>query len=978
MNSISNVIDQITNILKDRPAGISPEVVAEQYQEACESANVRLARIDVMLANNSDIEALQVAEESPSLMGQVELLSFGNEVAWQEYCVAHGHAVAPLIDFRKVEALAALYQKGLSPNHPLYRDYRAAIRSREDDKALELLGIISRLNPSDANAVKEMHRLGRKGTIAELERLKVCLQSGTDEELVAGMAKVEAIAPDEEHRTRPEWKTALARRGAYEKREARKRMAGLLEKTETCLSPDLWRTAATQEAEITRLGGEYGFPGEDGFSERLETVTKALMGYREEAAKEAEIRKIVRKLESLAEEVETRGVTPDGITVVYATSSLDTMRRQERELARLGGSVPGSSRARIHATGERLEQIVRQSRTRKRIRNGTVAAMAAILLLASAGYGFVAMQASSYKNELGDAISSGSVQRAKSLVETVDRTGLIFRFPTVVSKVAEAEQWVSNRTDEATVAEKLLAELEVGARTGFSDMDDAVDLHSKLETCGKLISGVAADLRPPLESRYAVARNEGESRLLALQQSAAKMAMEIAEKCENFAANVDYKDYAAEADKPTQELLAEIRNLEPLLVNEDPLLRLPVNVASALKAAGTKIEDIHGKVKAVDEAYRGLASADDLDAFGEKLAALAETQFADAGMARAIGEAIPITEKMKANLLTGGDLTEYKLAATVAAAGTWMPKLAGDLARAWVKELRSHPYYADIYRIKHSTLNGYSRGEPLKEVSESTKLITYEMDYSPVPRSRSETLKYETKKIKLTNASDFSANLTETSALMKDLNLFGFLDSTGTRFKRSAVELVDAIFAAKSCPALAKAYLLREVFGLIDGSQAEWGTFLSPALLKDIEEFNALASTGLVMPVEWMMENDGANAKAWEEYFATRKPGSRTDEIVRNGKIVASMARAATVLCGHVNQAGEIELRGEIGKGIVMGFSASAPDKKVRLCVAGTLNGEDFKPALELAKSSPLILIDLDAQAVEFLLSKEPVGRKFD
>jgi hypothetical protein len=978
MNSISNVIDQITNILKDRPAGISPEVVAEQYQAACESANARLARIDVMLANNSDIEALQVAEESPSLMGQVELLSFGDEVAWQEYCVAHGHAVAPLIDFRKVEALAALYQKGLSPNHPLYRDYRAAIRSREDDRALELLGIISRLNPSDANALKEMHRLGRKGTIAELERLKVSLQSGTDEELVAVMAKVDAIAPDEEHRSRPEWKTALARRGAYEKREAHKRMTNLLEKAVASLAPDLWRTAANYEAEITRLGSEYGFPAEDAYPERLETVTKALSGYREEAAKEAEIHKIVRKLESLAEEVETRGVTPEGITVVYATSSLDTMRRQERELARLGAGVPGSSRARIHATGDRLEQIVNQARTRKRITHGTVAAFAAILLFASAGFGFVALQASSYKNELVDAISSGSVQRTKSLVSTVDRSGLIFRFPTVVSKVAEAEQWVTNRADEAAVAEKLLAELEAGASSGFTEMEDAVALHSKLETCGELVSEVAGDLRPPLESRYAVARNEGESRLLALQQNSAKKAMEIAEKCENFAENVDYKGYAGEAGRQLEELLADIRNLEPLLVQEDPLLRLPVNVASAIKAARTRIEDIHGKIKAVEEAYRGLTNADDLEDYGEKLAILAETQFADAGMARAIGEAIPITEKLKANLLTGGDLSKYKLAVTVAAAGNWTPKLAGDLDRDWVKALRSHPCYADIYRIKHPTLNGYSRGEPVKQVNESTNLISWEMDYTPIPNRRSETVSYETKNIKMTDSSNFTAKLTETSALMKDLNLYGFLDSTGSRFKRPAVELVDTIFAAKSCPALAKAYLLREVFGLIDRSQAEWGTFLSASLLKDIEEYDALTSKGLIMPVEWMMENNGDNAKVWEEYFATRKPGSRADEIVRNGKIVASTARAATVLCGHVNQTGEIELRGEIRKGIVMGFTVSTPDKKVRLCVAGTLDGEDFKPALELAKSSPLILLDLDVQAVEFLLSKEPVGRKFD
>ena len=191
-------------------------------------------------------------------------------------------------------------------------------------------------------------------------------------DLVARMAKVEAIAPDEEYRIRPEWKTAVVKRGAYEKREGRKRIGELLGMAEANLGTETWRSAAGHEAEISRLGAEHGFPSEDGFSERLQVVTSALTGFREEAAREASIRKIVRKLESLAEEVETRGVTPEGITVDYATSTLGTVRRQERELVGLSGSVPDSSRARIRATADRLEQIVHLSRSRKKMRNASV------------------------------------------------------------------------------------------------------------------------------------------------------------------------------------------------------------------------------------------------------------------------------------------------------------------------------------------------------------------------------------------------------------------------------------------------------------------------------------------------------------------------------------------------------------------------------------------------------------------------------
>ncbi len=977
MTSISDVIDQIISTLKDRPSGISPEVLAEQYHAACEAVNARLSRIEVMLGNNSEIEALQVAEEPPRLMGLVELLSFGDEVAWQEYCETHSHSVAPLIDFRQVDSLAELYKKGLSPNHPLYRDYRAAIRSRDDDKALELLGIISRLNPSDANAIKEMHRLGRKGAIAELEQLKACLQSGTDEELVARMAKIEAIAPDEEHHTRPEWKSALEKRRAYAEKESRKRMGELLEMAEANLGAESWRSAAGHEAEISRLAGEYGFPNEDGFSERLQAVTNTLTKFREGAAREVSIRKIVRKLESLAEEVETRGVTPAGITVDYATSTLDAIRRQERELGGLSGSVPDSSRARVRATTDRLEQIVHLSRSRKKIRNASVGAFAAIVLLAGAGFGFVALQASSYKDELDDAISSGSVQRATSLIGSADRSALIFRFPSVVTKFAEAEQWAANRTDEASSAEKLLSDLEDGARSGFSDLDNAVSLHAKLEMCGKLVSEVAEDLRPALASRYAVVRNEGEGRLLGLQEEAAKRAREITERCRDFSENVDYHDYAGEAGKPLGELRAEIRSLETLLKQEDPLLSLPVNVASELRAVGSQIEELLEKFRAVDEAYRGLSAADDLDSFSEGLESLAQTRFADAGRALEIRAAIPSGDKIKAKLLTGGDFFDYKLAVTMAANGKWLPRVAGDLDREWVKELRNHPCFSEVYHIKFKALNGFSRGKPFWQ-DESKPEKTVEIDFTQVPKRRIEGPSYSREILKVIQPADFSAELSMPAILMNELNLYGFLDNTGTSFNRSAVELVDTIFNAKSCPALARAFLLGKVFELMVGAESEWGTFLSLALQKDIEEYNVLKKKEWVMPHDWMIGNRKESEKTWEEYFSTRNPGSRSDEIIRNGRIIASVERTKIELCGHVDRNGEIELRSDSGKGTVLGFSAGKQGEGVRLCIAGTMNGKGFDPALELARSSPLILLKLGDNEVEFLLSKNPIGHKFD
>jgi hypothetical protein len=135
------------------------EAAASHYARLCSEAESRLEMIAAMLEKGSDYQALQTAEQEPPLLDLVGVLSFGGEKAWMEFCQAHQLPIAPRLDAKTVQALDRLYAQGVTANHPLYKDFRAAVLSREDDKALRIVRTILRLNSGDENAARRTRKI---------------------------------------------------------------------------------------------------------------------------------------------------------------------------------------------------------------------------------------------------------------------------------------------------------------------------------------------------------------------------------------------------------------------------------------------------------------------------------------------------------------------------------------------------------------------------------------------------------------------------------------------------------------------------------------------------------------------------------------------------------------------------------------------------------------------------------------------------
>ena len=201
MKPPADTIDLIRSTLQTGVVSSVVEQAAATYAQLSQECAARLDRIAAMLEKGSDHQALQAAEDEPPLLELVATLSFGNEKAWLDFCQAHRLPIAPKLDAKTVQALDQLYAQGVTANHPLYKDFRAAVLSRDDEQALRIIRTILKLNPGDENARLELARLENKHWQALLEKLRTALKTDDEERIATLVEKITATVPSEKYGT---------------------------------------------------------------------------------------------------------------------------------------------------------------------------------------------------------------------------------------------------------------------------------------------------------------------------------------------------------------------------------------------------------------------------------------------------------------------------------------------------------------------------------------------------------------------------------------------------------------------------------------------------------------------------------------------------------------------------------------------------------------------------------------------------------
>ena len=237
------LISRIKTVLNGDSSRFEMQNLAQEYAELMTHLRERLEQCVILIRSDNDYAALQVAESSPPLLDAIAQLVFAESPQWRELCRRHNVPWTPPLDQNQVDLVNSLYGRQVSESHPFYRDYRQAIRERDELRALAVLTSIIRINPNDSNAREELSRLAAKALDTHLRRLDELLDAGDDSAAFALADRLSGLHL-------PVFATAPALLRAGERREAGERVrayddvAALLRDAAACHASGDWRAAA--------------------------------------------------------------------------------------------------------------------------------------------------------------------------------------------------------------------------------------------------------------------------------------------------------------------------------------------------------------------------------------------------------------------------------------------------------------------------------------------------------------------------------------------------------------------------------------------------------------------------------------------------------------------------------------------------------------------------------------------------------------
>ncbi|MCX6879924.1 MAG: hypothetical protein NTW21_39895 [Verrucomicrobia bacterium] len=983
MNSVTlnNLIDSIRSLLAGRPANAAAELVAHEYAQQCRVVNERLVRIAPILDGGGEIQALQLAEQPPRVLDLAITLSFGGEAEWQEYCLDNGLEVAPLIDARTLEALQTIQQKGVSHNHPLYRDYRAAISSRNEAKAYELIRIITRLNPGDENAALEIKRLERKTLQAALTELRAAIAANQHDEVLAIMPRVEQAGAPMAYELLAEWQEAVSIRQRHRREEARRRMPELLLKAEEEMQSGNWRQAAVLHGEFSLLFEAHG-AGSQALEmiERAKSMDACLATHRSEAERLTRVKQLVTQMLQSVEEVATRGEMPLGITPEFAGPVLDGLVRKWREVEHLQGEVPAASRARIEATRTRLAQAIERGRSSRRLRRIVVAGVGLLLLLVVVGLVTLNLRAAARARMLAELQHQESCAALRDLLDRVkDQEPLLLRFAGLSTAAADAGRWLETTDALAKLTEQELGRLEIARENNFAELaSPALCAHWK--EIGSMVAKLPADLKHSARARLSVLSSEVERTLQERQETADREAREAMEHWNGVLEATDFKESA----NATMEAIKDFANaIDPFLAQakfEESVLRLPAGTAEEIRRLDSRCRKLREQAEGVAHTLATLEGAENPGAYREALKTLSEGGFKEASAARLVLEAWLKDDCVVAFLLYRNDLemlkAERQAAANRAADPSAsrldlpVPEEANKWDREVLDELRNSETLNGLWDLEVQRGNGpiqkfLSKGA-LQHFAQNESWKGLAAEY-PTNAGGG---KIEFKNVNFNRSNEFkvkSNRLSPVAEMMKQLDLAAVLNNSGDRFSASIVPLVDQVTRAKDASPLARAYVLERLFTLIAGREPAWGLHLCPEWAKDFKAFSDLKLSWPFSDKAWLLQDKPKNFKPWEAYFAGRK--GTLSAFLRDMKDAADKVLGKPImLAGRVDQDGKVILQKAKTSRLLIGIGETQPGVP-GFCLAGIAEAHAvaFASPVALVPLSPLLCFDMPRSDQEFL-----------
>jgi len=972
-SALNELIDTIHSLLDGRPTSAVPGSVAQEYAITCFGVNQRFGRIAAMLEEGGEIQALQLAEQPPRVLDVAIGLSFGRETEWLEYCRNHGYEVAPMIDARTLDILQGIQAKGVAPNHPLYRDYRAAVSSKNEGKAFELIRVIHHLNPDDENAAREFKRLRRKLLTEVLAGIREALAGGDCAAVLAAMPKVEECGDPEEYEKLPEWREALAIRHRQRSDEAQLRMPVLLATAEEQLRSGEWRAAALAHGEFTQLSEAFGIEDQAaGMAERAKRLDGQLAQHRAEANRVARVERLVVELLQIAKGVEARAAST-GLDTEFAAPLLVEIAFKSKQIADLQGEVPEPSRDRIEAARGLLTRTITRARSSRLRKKVAVIALVTTLVLAATGYGLLVDIAKQRVESLSELRAKQSTGGLQELLDRLDgKEAILLKVSSLSTEAAEARQWLAKVDADVKAADHEILRLEKVREANFAGSSPP-ELQQEMEEAEAMIAILPDDQRNPAEARIRIVRNDAVRDWKRRQAAADDKAVEVLEHWTPVLEKVDYATSVEVAKAAITGYQADFAPLLPLAARantKQALLGLSPATATLLSKASAALTEVAEQVAKVETALAALENATNPDDYRRALTTLADSRFKEAAIAKVALDGWPVADKLRAFLVFRNNHDAFRDAANGDSPDDPHPEKVTKQDREVIGELLECDTLNDLWEVvwrkKDKPAETWFGKGPLKDDGKnfSGKVA------APIKLS-TDKLKFAQQTFGENNGVTLMSNrILAVSEMMGHLQLLTLLDDTGTEYRASVLPMIDRVTNAKNVSPLARAFVLARLFKLIHAREIAWGTHYCPELLDDMHQFMELEMK--FPPVAsgvWLVKDKPNYAKYWEGYFVGRENRSSYDNMKKMKSAAHFGITKPLALAGRVGLDGGVTLEAAKTSRLLIGIGEVQPHK-VDLCLAGiqkTDPGSKLAPPVPLVPFSPVLYVEMPEADQKFL-----------
>jgi hypothetical protein len=263
MNTKS-LVDEIKACLRNGSPEQDVRRLGSEYLTAFNQASNRLKRCVELIRQEKDSTALQEAQFAPPLMEVLEALSFSQFQSFGEEMAKIGMTPPSSFDGNQVAMMGKLYAKPIDGTDPLYSDLAHAMRTKDRPKALNILRIIRRKNPSDSNAAGQLAKIE---TVIQTEKISelVGLAREKNEGWFSEAMSVFNSDPWENEPEGEDWNEVMAYDQSLRKASALARCKKMIESLLSIRKKGNWKDAVGLIAQVDALVEEYGF----GLQEKL-------------------------------------------------------------------------------------------------------------------------------------------------------------------------------------------------------------------------------------------------------------------------------------------------------------------------------------------------------------------------------------------------------------------------------------------------------------------------------------------------------------------------------------------------------------------------------------------------------------------------------------------------------------------------------------------------------------------------------------